>query len=194
MTKMKRILHQLLDDIAGFFPYFFGFYIFSLVLSFVFHSWKSFFNWELFTISVIVLGIASLFSNKVWSLRDLISTLKYLFVALIGSWKRLGTRGQIKIVLILTVLFFALAKSIGPIDFIVLTYALASVLFIFKSRIPAVLALVLLAACPFLLMFKKDATAEVMAIYAYYFLVITVMTQIAEYIKEGKEADLSTGA
>lgn len=180
MTKMKRILHQLLDDIAGFFPYFFGFYIFSLLLSLVFHAWKLFFNWELFTISVVVLGIASLFSSTIRPFSK-----NYL--------ERLGRRGQIKMVLILAVLIFALAKSIGPIDFIVLAYALASVLFIFESRIPAVLALVLLATCPFLLMFKQDAVAEASAIYAYYFLVITVMTQIAEYFKEGKEADLSTG-
>ncbi len=114
------------------------------------------------------------------------SVIKFFVVVLVGTWKRLGRGGQIKIVVIVFVLVFALIRSIGPIDFIVLAYALASVLFIFESRVSAVLAIVLLASCPFFLMFKKDNIAEISAIYAYYFLVIAVITQIAEHIKENR--------
>jgi len=248
MNRTQRILSILLDDITGFFPYFFGFYLFSLLSSLLFHSWKLFFNWKLFTLSIVILGIASLFSRRVrplftsislkwkekalihdvvsyvknidlsnvknilftfkntlfatvrlvirsvkWIFYRAVSVIKFLVGISVKWWKRLGRRDQIKVGIIVAILIFALIKSIGIIDFIVLTYAIASILFIFESRISAVLALVLLASCPFFLMFKKDDIAEVMAIYAYYFLVITVFTQIAEYMKENKSKGLSTG-
>jgi len=50
-----------------------------------------------------------------------------------------------------------------------------------ENRIIAVLALISLASCPVLLSFKKDALAEQMAVYAYFFLVMTVVLQIVEY-------------
>jgi uncharacterized membrane protein len=50
-----------------------------------------------------------------------------------------------------------------------------------ENRIIAFLALVSLASCPVLLSFKKDALAETMAVYAYFFLVMTVVLQIVEY-------------
>lgn len=49
------------------------------------------------------------------------------------------------------------------------------------NRIIGVLALIFLASCPFLLQFKQDALAEQMAVYAYFFLVMTVILQIVEY-------------
>lgn len=55
-----------------------------------------------------------------------------------------------------------------------------------ESRIIAALAFLALISCPFLLIYKKDALAETMAIYAYYFLVMTVVLQIAEMRKEDK--------
>lgn len=55
-----------------------------------------------------------------------------------------------------------------------------------ESRIVAAFALICLAICPILLSLKKDALAEQMAIYAYYFLVMTVVLQIKEYREELK--------
>jgi len=43
-----------------------------------------------------------------------------------------------------------------------------------------------LASCPFLLSFKKDELAEKMAVYAYFFLVMTVVLQIVEYRRDLK--------
>jgi hypothetical protein len=59
--------------------------------------------------------------------------------------------------------------------------------FKYDSRYVAAMALMSLASCPFLLIFKKEPAAEQMAIYAYYFLVMTVVLQIAEYRRESKE-------
>jgi len=50
-----------------------------------------------------------------------------------------------------------------------------------ESRVIAAFALLALMSCPFLLIYKRDALAETMAIYAYYFLVMTVVLQITEY-------------
>jgi hypothetical protein len=53
-----------------------------------------------------------------------------------------------------------------------------------ENRIIAVLALLSLASCPVLLSLKKDDLAETMAVYAYFFLVMTVVLQIVEYKRE----------
>jgi len=55
-----------------------------------------------------------------------------------------------------------------------------------ENRIIAFLALISLASCPFLLSFKKDELAEKMAVYAYFFLVMTVVLQIVEYRRDLK--------
>lgn len=64
---------------------------------------------------------------------------------------------------------------------------LAFVLYAWDSRIIATGALVSLASCPILLLAKQDARAEQMAVYAYYFLVMTVVLQITEFRREGKD-------
>lgn len=92
-----------------------------------------------------------------------------------------------KLFLIIILMGFALSKNIAMIDFWILLYALLSILFIIESRIAASLALICLICCPFLLVFKQDILAEAMAVYAYYFLIITVLTQIREIKKEGEK-------
>lgn len=53
--------------------------------------------------------------------------------------------------------------------------------FQWENRVFAVFALFCLASCPILLSLKQDAMAEIMAQYAYFFLVMTVVLQIVEY-------------
>ena len=48
------------------------------------------------------------------------------------------------------------------------------------------MVLVFLISCPVLLILKKDSIAETMAIYAYYFLVITVLTQFRQLKAEDR--------
>lgn len=64
MQKIKRILSLVLDDIAEFFPYIFIFYLCSFLLSLFLESWKSFFNWGVFHLGVLFLGILSLLSAR----------------------------------------------------------------------------------------------------------------------------------
>ncbi len=61
-----------------------------------------------------------------------------------------------------------------------LLYALISIFYVLDSRISATIALLYLVSCPFFLYRKQDLIAEEMATKAYYFLVITVITQIRE--------------
>ncbi|MBU4216806.1 hypothetical protein L6270_03190 [Candidatus Parcubacteria bacterium] len=58
------------------------------------------------------------------------------------------------------------------------------------NRAIAFVAIILLAACPFLIYFKKNDWAELVAIYAYYFLVIMVVLQIVEYKLEQRRANM----
>jgi len=55
------------------------------------------------------------------------------------------------------------------------------------NRIIGVLALLALASCPVLLSFRQDVWAETMAVYAYFFLVMTVALQIVEYKRHPDE-------
>ena len=55
------------------------------------------------------------------------------------------------------------------------------------------LALISLIFCPILLALDKETTAEQMAVYVYFFLVITVALQIAEEIKDSWQAKRNGG-
>lgn len=61
---------------------------------------------------------------------------------------------------------------------------LAFLFYGWENRIIAALALLCLLTCPFLLAAKKDDWAEAMAVYAYFFLVMTVVLQLVEYKRE----------
>jgi hypothetical protein len=72
--------------------------------------------------------------------------------------------------------------SAGLLWFLFLIFALYG----WESRIICVMALLCLATCPFLLHFKKDILAEQVAVYAFFFLVMTVVLQIIEYKRHPK--------
>ena len=68
-------------------------------------------------------------------------------------------------------------------------WALFAFFFVYRwsSRVPGVLAILTLTACPILLALKLDAAAEQTAVYAYLFLVMTVVLQIIEYWRERRK-------
>ena len=201
--KFKTIFELVLEQIADIYLYFLEFYVVCLILSYFFERWKLFFNWPAFHLSVIFLGILSLISkqgrefilSQKKPLFELIKFPKSIFTIIksiaknlvfltASKLKRLKKRDYLKFVSILLILIYSLSKGINPINFFILAYALVSILFVIESRIAAGIALLFLTSCPILLIFKKEAMAETIAIYAYYFLVITVITQIREYWQE----------
>jgi MFS family permease len=121
------------------------------------------------------------------TLRKLLESI--LVIVFIPLWKKvvfwkknLGISGYLKLAAMLILLAFSLFRGIYIYDFFILLFGLVSVLFTLDSRISAAFALALLIACPFLLIFNENIFAEQAAVYAYYFLVIAVMTQIGEYL------------
>lgn len=272
--KIFKTFNLVLEQITEVFPYILGFYVICLAFSYFFERWKLFFNWPLFHISVVSLGILVLFGRQgkrsilslrairkkflkhkkkilkdvlpkfrnqpgaikdiqtkipiiksilallkekwgnVWGIskrllfisrgaliviiKEIIKLLGNFFIFVFQETKRLlfGTiqnlaekltgKNLIKIGFLAIILIFLLFRQMNPINFLVLAYALVSVLFILESRIAAVIALLFLISCPILLIFKKMPIAETTAVYAYYFLIIAVVTQIREYWREAR--------
>jgi len=89
-------------------------------------------------------------------------------------------------------LFFALNRALGYsldsyIPYLLAVYLAGGVALRVDSRIAIGIALLLLAYTPFILIGGNEAYANQIAIYAYYFLVIGVVQQFAEYLRENKK-------
>ena len=118
----------------------------------------------------------------------LIATIKEIIKLLLDTIhnlaEKLTRKNLIKIGFLAIVLIFLLFRQMNPINFLIMAYGLISILFILESRIAATVALLFLISCPVLLILKKAPFAEAMAVYAYYFLIITVATQLREYCRK----------
>jgi len=178
----KILKQELRGKIREFYPYFLGFYLLAVIVSLFSKTWQSFFYWPGFNASVLFFTALFILTFK-FKL-----SLKFNFKTRLA---KLTWRDWLKISLIVLVLAFAIHKNIIVIDFLILAYALLSFLYILDSRLSAGVALALLASCPVFLIFKKDPFAETAAVYAYYFLVITVLTQIRE-LKNDKKGEKIT--
>jgi hypothetical protein len=169
-----KILKKELKEITQvFYPYFFSFYLLSLVVSFFSNTLRNFFYWPAFHGFAIFFTVLFFLFLKLNLKKDL-EKIRYFIKK---EW--------VRILIIIVVLIFAVFKGIEVLDFLILIYALISLLFILNSRLSAILAMICLITCPVLLVFKKDIIAETIAVYAFYFLVITVLIQIRE-LKGGK--------
>ena len=111
----------------------------------------------------------------------LFSNLEKIFWVVVKEIKNKKKRGVLALVLAGLFLWW-FGTSAGLLWFLFLMFLFYG----WENRIIGVLALISLASCPFLLVFKKDAWAETMAVYAYFFLVMTVVLQIIEYKRRPK--------
>src|SRR3989344_3621973 len=189
MKILKDIPKLFLNQVADFFPYFFTFYILSFTISLFSESWRLFFNWSMFHLSVATIAILAIFSQKFRSTNvfKLINIKKNKLIKRARKFflkRRIFNKiNYLKISIIFLILNYSILNGIYIIELIILLFALISLIFIKDYRIIASESLLLLLACPILLFFKKDALAEIFALYAYYFLIIIVIDQIREYIK-----------
>ena len=189
---LKILGAEIKGRVREFYPYFLGFYLLSLIVAAFSKVWSSFFYWPAFNVSIIFFTLLFLltfefkFNFKTGLIKYSSHQIGVQVINYLNQFKKINRRSWLKIIAIIIILIFALAKHIGVVDFLILTYALISIAFVLNSRLAAGAALIFLSACPFLLIFKKDSLAEVSAIYAYYFLVITVITQIRELKNEKK--------
>jgi len=90
-------------------------------------------------------------------------------------------------VLLLIVFVLMLIWNVTTESICFLMFFLAFLMYRWSSRLPGVLAILTLTACPILLALKLDAAAEQTAVYAYLFLVMTVVLQIIEYWRESRK-------
>lgn len=74
------------------------------------------------------------------------------------------------------------------LDIIVYLIFLRMILIPFPSKYPAFVTLIFLITTPILLIAKKNDWAEQVAVYAYYFMVMTVLMIIYESRKEREES------
>ena len=253
-NKFKTILNNVLNHIADFYLYFLALYIVSLIFSLFFESWKLFFYWPAFHISILIFSVLSLMSEKgrefmklkIYKVQKIkiqnfeipnfelpkiegptfnftfftrtglafydaariaisilriaivlaMTILAEIFKALVNFFynqiKKMKKADFAKIGLMGIILIFVLFKGADAVNFLILTYGLVSVLFVMESRISALIALAFLIFTPIFLIIGNAIFAEKMAVFAYYFLVIAVATQIREYIAENPNQELST--
>ena len=106
-------------------------------------------------------------------------------IKLSGNWQK-----KLQIVFSVLIMLSAfIAKQNFDFTFfgtLILAYFGLALLWNITSRVSASLALFFLATTPILLILENDTLAETFAIYAYYFLVITVFGEIVD-LKRKKE-------
>lgn len=91
--------------------------------------------------------------------------------------------------LIIVLVFTSLVYFISWTAAFFFSFFLAFLLMKLDSRVPIGFALVCLIACPFILLFHYQLLADKFAIWAYYFLVIGVVLQIIEFIREPRQKE-----
>jgi len=100
----------------------------------------------------------------------------------IKDWTKIG----FSVLWLAATIFIGMNYDFSFLEMLILAYFGLCLIWRLDSRISASLALFFLIATPILLMLKNDALAETVAIYAYYFLVITVIQLVFE-LKNGQK-------
>ncbi|MDO8737079.1 MAG: hypothetical protein Q7K29_08395 [Thermoleophilia bacterium] len=107
-----------------------------------------------------------------------------LWTGVIFAKEQLRLSDYIRIGVIIVICVYVLSKGVDILNFTTLLLGLISILYCIDARISAGIALVFLAICPILLAVNQDVLAEKVAVFAYYGLVITVLTSISELIRD----------
>lgn len=174
--RFKIIWKFFLNYVMISYVYLLGFYISFRVLALFFKPFKKIFYWQAFDIVMVVFTFLVLINPRFLNyFKGFLSKLTSI------HWTKLLF---LKIIIFVSILVYALFKGILFIEFIVLFYALVSVLFIIDIRISLGFALFFLVLSPLLLLWDKKHVAEISTVYAFYFLIIVVLTQI-RFFKKG---------
>lgn len=190
-VNLLRIFRLVADDSAAIFPYLFAFYIFSVLLSLFFPVWRSFFYWPALHAGIALFAVLSLGSGRmnVWG-GEIVETFQKkgakagtsivlaVLVPIRALWRKVSAADYAKLAVITAVLAFSLFEGIDMLSFLILLFGLVSFLFKLDMRIAAGCGLIFLVVTPVLLAFNEGGFAEEAAVYAYYFLVIAVVTQL----------------
>lgn len=188
MQAIRYIFKDLISQISNFFSYFFVFYVVSLVIALFSETWRSFFYWKAFHISILIMAILAIINKKN---RVQVKTIKkdvFFWNKSIGFLDLESKKiAYFKFLVILLILIYSIFNNIPSVEFIILVFGLISIFFAIDSKISAGVAILILFYCVILTIYKKDSLAETYSTYAYYLLIILVITQIKGQIKKVPE-------
>lgn len=195
LINFKIVWQELKNSFENFYPYFLIFYIISVFISLFSLNWEAFFYWPAFHVITLIFTIffISITNVKIgfkgkriiklgFNNKKIISGIVMVINSCQQKISALSRASLIKILIIIAVLIFSLYQQIDLVNFLILAFGLISVLAPVDNRWSAGAALIFLASCPVLLITKNDILAEKSAIFAYYLLVISVLTMIHESI------------
>ncbi len=185
----KQISHstfwlELVKSFRIFYPYFFSFYLLSLTTSYFSKSFDSFFYWPAFHLIVIVFTLffllSFLFIKSIPTVIFRIPKINFHKKIL----EKMSWADWFKVSFIALVLLGSLFIGIGILNFLVLFFGLVVVTFAVDNRWSTAMALFFLLLCPVFLLFSWVSWAENSAIFAYYFLIIHLLSQLHRAIRE----------
>lgn len=197
--KYTQVRDLIITRMAALYPYLLLFFVVLFIFSFLFSFVNDFIHWKALLVCLFLFMIVCLPSRagRIAIKKELRERKLFwegarqgrLFISrLLGRAKSISRGEYLKAFFVFGVVMYV-SDLLGALDLVVLAYALASVLFRFDHRISAVVVLALLAMIPFVSVIREDSFAERLAIYAYYFLVITAITKLCSIKKEEKGKD-----
>jgi hypothetical protein len=172
------ILKDVARNIAVVYPFVLFFYIVAIVSGHFYKPVGQIFYWPGFHGTMLFLTLVVLLSGQFSSL---LSHPKNFFGLIWSRVARLNKVDCLKIGILAVGLAIAIYLQVPVFpEGAILAYGLISFLWIITSRIAAILALAMLIVCGFSAALKFPEISNISALYAFYFLIIAVLTQIRE--------------
>lgn len=185
MIQFKKVIFSFLNQVAGFFPYFFVFYLLCFIVSLFSSPWRLFFDWDVFNFSVVLLGMLSIASPKFRNMAyDLLHKESVKKSSPHPAHFKKAAFVIVRLLIVVAALYLAMQGGAGRYEIFILVIGLLWFLFAFDVRFLALAALALFIACPILLSIGKDAAAEQLSVYAYYVMVATAFCLAANLLKD----------
>lgn len=194
-VRFINVARLVADDIAGIFPYLFVSYLVCLALARWQPAWRDMLYWPAFHVSVLALGLISVLSDRARKQgvgKFLSGSFIAFFSSVLTAGRRLPAAARIKAVIIIFCAALSLLCGAAPLDFLVIMYALAAVMFrYFDGGMAIIIALVALAICALLDIFGPAGISQWALTYAFYLLTVALIVNIV-YLIRGDKAEIST--
>ena len=193
---IKNVSRLVVRDILSFFPYLLILYVIVFIMSLFSSLWHSF--WQVPALHICLAVFAVIFiwvkTKDFYFDRRVYEDDKNTTAELLGGVKSSFILSWRSVIILIRKTYFFLYRLIRWLIYLIryftpriLPFCLRTVLIVWKNikngqyiSWTGGVALFFLTLCPFLLIFKKDAIAEQSAVYAFYFLVISVVLMIFE--------------
>ena len=183
LNEEGTIWHQFAGGAANIFPYFLIAYVASLLIN-RFYPLTGYINFTGFVIITLGLGLFSLFNHQ--SRAELLIVRNtwqdiYLTSSLFWTWV---LHYPYRFLIGTTFVSLCLYLGANFLEITVAIFGAVSVLFLKNTKISGSLAILALVLTAGLSIFNQAIWAEQVAVFAFYFLVITVLTAMTELVFE----------